>query len=677
MGEPESKAGASSARGFWTAGLLLAAAVAVTCAVFFWPGGKKEDRQQRRSASDDSDDYEWIESRQPAQDKYDLFENDPRSETPPVFNPKLIDSRPFGEPDNLWQINASSAVLSLDILEIRDADEPELMQLYPSYVAAAKAIGARGGRLLPSLNLLDGKAKQFDDGLYAALELAMVQRDGDGFAQVLELLTEIDRALSPQSEAHAWVEGAFVIAGRKTVGKLSPIWAVQTKEFIAEFDADETRSKPIGFYTWSKELQNAFRFLRYLMKDWPSRAGAPDEIAKVLAQKPALMKAYTQVLDFYAHLTNPYAQLSFAPLADAANAGKTVDQLWSSAGLPRPPGVPTAHFLPYSGTKETRLFNRLFRGGLPPDADLMFELVKAIRDGKVDLKPGEQSGWYDYQVYALETFLLPARGAEHRKLQLGKRYKERMLQAFAALITKRRETHARQAEAAKTGADWKPPRESYSPRLRVEPNPTYFLRQARAYAFLQAYLTSVLPEGSRARLRGLREGGLRAQPLFEELEWVKQFFYGLHVLSCEDLGMRPALLDGELPGAAAASKTAGDWLESWTEDADLAADTRVSVPVLFSSERRASRLWATLGVRGAKLQASYAHRPRWRPLPKPEAEDAEWQAMDWCDYANYVILVDEFSEVELKGLRVLNREELRAVCDREKTKEKIVQALSE
>lgn len=510
----------------------------------------------------------------------------------------------------------------------------------------------------------------------------MVQRDGDGFAQVLELLTEIDRALSPQSEAHAWIEGAFVIAGRKTAEKLSPIWAAQTKEFIVEFDADETRSKPIGFYTWSQELQSAFRFLRYLMNPWPVRAGAPDEIAKVLAQNPALMKAYTQVLDFYAHLTNPYAQLSFASLAEPAYAGKTVDQLWSSAGLPRPPGVPTAHFLPYSGTKETRLFNRLFRGGLPPDADLMFELVKAIRDGKVDLKPGERSGWYDYQVHALETFLLPARGAEHEKLQLGKRYKERMLQAFAALITKRRETHVRQAEGAKTEAKFELPRESYGPRLRVEPNPTYFLRQARAYAFLQAYLTSVLPEASRARLRGLREGGLRARPLFEELEWIKQFFYGLHVLSCEDLGMRPALLDGELPDAAAASKAAGDWLEAWSEDADLAADTRVAVPVLFSSERDVSRLWATLGVRGAKLQAHYAHRPRWRPLPKPEAdggqaEDAEWQKMDWCESSYYVILIDEFAELELKGLRVLNREELRAACDREKTKEKIVQALSE
>lgn len=71
-------------------------------------------------------------------------------------------------------------------------------------------------------------------------------------------------------------------------------------------------------------------------------------------------------------------------------------------------------------------------------------------------------------------------------------------------------------------------------------------------------------------------------------------------------------------------------------------------------------------------------------LPKSAAEDggaqgkdAEWEKMGWCESSEYVILIDEFAEVELKGLRVLDRAELRAVCDREKTKEKIVQALSE
>jgi hypothetical protein len=37
--------------------------------------------------------------------------------------------------------------------------------------------------------------------------------------------------------------------------------------------------------------------------------------------------------------------------------------------------------------------------------------------------------------------------------------------------------------------------------------------------------------------------------------------------------------------------------------------------------------------------------------------------------------VEEFAEVELPGLRSLTRQELRAICDREKTREAIVKAL--
>ena len=54
--------------------------------------------------------------------------------------------------------------------------------------------------------------------------------------------------------------------------------------------------------------------------------------------------------------------------------------------------------------------------------------------------PTADSGWYEHQAYALETLLLPERGAESVRLLLSKEYKKRMLEAFKALITKRRET---------------------------------------------------------------------------------------------------------------------------------------------------------------------------------------------------------------------------------------------
>ena len=62
---------------------------------------------------------------------------------------------------------------------------------------------------------------------------------------------------------------------------------------------------------------------------------------------------------------------------------------------------------------------------------------------------------------------------------------------------------------------------------------------------------------------------------------------------------------------------------------------------------------------------------------KPAQGAWDWQAVESfrLGKADYLIPVDEFAEVELSGSRVLTREELRSVCDREKTREAIVKAL--
>src|SRR5262249_48051110 len=133
----------------------------------------------------------------------------------------------------------------------------------------------------------------------------------------------------------------------------------------------------------------------------------------------------------YARLTNPLQDLTLAEVA-AAGGQRT--------------GQQAIAVFPGSRSKETELFERLFPQGLPPGADLMKEMIRAIRSGKVDLAPKADSGWYEHQIYALETFLLLEKGAESAKLLLTKSYKKRMLEAFQALVTKRRETHARKLE---------------------------------------------------------------------------------------------------------------------------------------------------------------------------------------------------------------------------------------
>jgi hypothetical protein len=81
-----------------------------------------------------------------------------------------------------------------------------------------------------------------------------------------------------------------------------------------------------------------------------------------------------------------------------------------------------------------------------------------------------------------------------------------------------------------------------------------------------------------------------------------------------------------------------------------------------------------LGVRLARLEAEYARPPKVRP----KAQGGPWKEVEGYQLApsQYVIPVDEFAEIELSGLRTLTRQELRAACDRYKTKEEIVKALT-
>jgi hypothetical protein len=204
---------------------------------------------------------------------------------------------------------------------------------------------------------------------------------------------------------------------------------------------------------------------------------------------------------------------------------------------------------------------------------------------------------------------------------------------------------------------------------------SFYLRTARAYAFLAAFLESALGADVLMSLNGLREDGERPQNLSSELASMRDLFYGLALLSAEDIGMRAGLHDDEPVDRDRCERLASDWLAHARDDPDLGVDTRVSVPVFADAVGGVTRLWATLGVRLTRLTADFARAPRIRPSNAKESDG--WQAVDYyrLETSSYLIAVDEFAEITLRGNRVLNRKELRAVCDAQKSKEAIVAAL--
>lgn len=92
----------------------------------------------------------------------------------PVYDPSRRVTETFSGATFTW--NKSAAVTELDIQDFRPGDDALKDRIFPSYGAARAAIP--NYTLLPSMELVNAMLKPFDDGLYAAIELAAETGDG-------------------------------------------------------------------------------------------------------------------------------------------------------------------------------------------------------------------------------------------------------------------------------------------------------------------------------------------------------------------------------------------------------------------------------------------------------------------------------------------------------------------
>jgi len=592
----------------------------------------------------------------PHQPTVDLeLKDDQVSELRAKFDPAFVDRRLLDE----WEVNSSAATMKLDCPDMKVDRDPELDQLYASYTDAIAAARKVRYDFLPSANLVDGAAKQFDDGLYAAIDVAVFSGKVSSMTSPVAIVEKVAAALPSNSDSKAFLAAALELAGKEI--EIDSTLESSKSKWRSDFDQNKLLSKPIGFYTWNDDLQWIWKFSKFLQHEFRDDT-IPRELAAVIRADAELLSGYQSLVRHANNMTNPAGCLSLGQL----QAGKTLDELAQLHGV----SDAAVAFFPSSTSKENELFERLFADGLPQDVNLMSVLIQKVLSGDVDLQPREGAGWYDHQVSALETLLLPSKGVENDKLLFTARYKKRLLEAFKSMITKRRETHARQMSAAEVASAPLPP-SKVEPRLRVEPCATFYLRTARAYRFVGNYLESSLGRENFNQLIGLRRDGDRGTPLGNELEEIRNRFYGLYLIVCDDIGMRPEFADGEDVDVDACYKQAEQWLAKIKSNVDLSKDTRVSVPVSYDLQKNTTRLWSTIGVRLAKLNVSYVQPPKIRLAGEDEWQDVESRSVK---NRNYLIAVDEFAELTTTGTRTLNRDEFRAMCDQHKTRESIVSA---
>jgi hypothetical protein len=556
--------------------------------------------------------------------------------------------------------DTSQQVLNLDVPEDRGYGAGEgsfEAPLYPSFSEASP-----GSAFTPAAALAL-KAKQFDDGLYAAVEVA-ADEGLDRFPGRNGFLLNLLKELSAGNDRSA---AAFLTAAAHLGGQQPQVGADVAHDaqvLQQSFLADELRSKPLGFYTWNQELMQVFQ--RDRMLQTPLNESAARPLAAALARNQGLFMAYVASLTLNEKLTNPLAADDLRPGALALKEGHTT----SFSDHPA--------LFPASQAQETNLIKKLYgTSPIPEGFNLADEMVKRLRTGQMNLKPRPDSGWYDYQTYALEPLAIPERMPEAQRLQLDESYRKELVGLFKALLALTRETHVKQLEMPMVGSAMRRPHAEptrISPDLTVEPLPTFYLRRARSYQFVRQVLEHAFGTEALPKMHRLTATGPVNLPLASELTLMEALFQGAYLRSCDEIGMKPEA-DAVTPNNANLERALlAAWLESIPKDPDLGKDIRMMVPIFYDIKRGKTKVWAVLGVGSRPLNVSYVHPPTVREIKGPRGaqvnpRDAYLEFVNQSTHLIYIV------SAEVYVSHLLNRAEFRQLCDQKKTFGAIVESL--
>jgi hypothetical protein len=510
------------------------------------------------------------------------------------------------------------------------------------------------------------KAKLFDDRLYASIELA-AQRGAGTFPGKADLLRQLGLRLMASAEARKAGGNASALvlaAGRLGMGqgKVSPAWEPQVAKVEQEFLADPLRSRPIGFYTWSKDLRAIFQQDRLLGSTLEGEGGIR-VIVRALSSDPELWTAYKKSLDLNERLTNPIAGDGARSLLDLSQG--------NFDGLLRQQFA----FLPPSASHEASLIKQLYGiRPIPEGFDLADEMIRRIRDGSLKLAPTKTSGWYDHVNWTLEPLVVPERMTEAARLLFEESYRKQLLALFKAALALARETHIKQLEMAYAGSRVGPMEKKVKivlgPQLTVEPLATYCERRAEAYRFLRGVLEEAFGKEAWASIPWVDATGVTRSTLGPELDAAEGLFHGACGTVCAELGMDPPALPGRNDKVDVAQFQG--WAQSLLGDPDLGQDARMLVPVYYDRQRQKTKVWAFLGWSERRLDVAFATPPKIEVFQggKPALESAYEVIFRSSSYRiAYPVTAEAYVN------QVLDRAAFRRHCDQYRTQAEILKHL--
>lgn len=558
-------------------------------------------------------------------------------------------------------LDLSKQVLGLE-LDRPDSqeDQKEVHPTLPKSYAVTLGVTPAIPAVFVSAAALSAKAKQFDDGLYAAIEIA-AQRGCGKFTGKLEFLKKAAAAVASPQVGAAWTTIAASLYFSDL--DLSTCLAEEAalEGLLAAFKKDELRSKPIGFYRWSADLETIFRQDRLLQT--PLFAGPDtDQLARAIASDATSAATYRAYLRLMSRLTNPLEG------ADLLGYLETK--------------APEAKIFPSSRSHEKDLVVRLFGNRSIPDGfDLMREIVDRVRAGTLSLAPKEDSGFYDHQIYALESLIAPVRAEESSRVVGNEAYADHLVELFKSIYAAARETHAKQLSMAMCGMGFSSADHVIvAPELSAEPLPTYYARRAASYRFVRGVLDEAFGADAWRYLRRPTVDGPAVESLGIEIDRIEKIFDGAAAVVRRELGF--PIEDPSEPATADAIAAFRSFAASTDRDPDLSRDARMMVPVFFDVERKKTKVWTHLGWTTRSLEVSFLSRPTVIDEPAPSVIGSLARRLGFAKRATSVIdfrsayaaiATPVFAEIYVK--KILDRDEFRRHCDRFKTKAAILSNL--
>jgi hypothetical protein len=183
-------------------------------------------------------------------------------------------------------------------------------------------------------------------------------------------------------------------------------------------------------------------------------------------------------------------------------------------------------------------------------------MIARVEDGRSNLAPTEQSGWYDHVLHALEPLIVPDLTPEAARFRLGDDYRADLRNLFRSLLGMTRESHVKQIEVPLGGGCPL----VISPHLSSEPLAEHYRRRAESYRFVRGRLVDLLGEGVLLARRRLTPEGETGASLLDELIAMEQLYCGAWGIAREELGMDVSGHDAQGRWLLAAKAAARRWI---------------------------------------------------------------------------------------------------------------------